>query len=134
VPIDALPRIETLPALLARRARHIVTENDRVLRARAALLAGDLDTLGRLFNASHASMRDDYEVSIDPVDRLVDAATALPNVFGARLTGGGFGGAVVIAAAAGYGREIASKAAAAYRHQTGRDGAILIPPVTLATI
>jgi galactokinase len=67
-------------------------------------------------------------VSIAPVDRLVEAATALPNVFGARLTGGRFGGAVVIAAAAGHGREIASQVETAYRRQTGRRGVVLVPP------
>jgi galactokinase len=128
IPTEALPRVEALPPLLARRARHIVTENDRVLRARAALLTADLDTLGRLFNASHASLRDDYEVTIEPVDRLVDAATALPHVFGARMTGGGFGGAVVIAAAAGQGRDVAMQVERAYRVQTGRRCAILVPP------
>ncbi len=128
IPIDALPRVDALPPLLARRARHIVTENDRVLRARTALLSADLDTLGRLFNASHASMRDDYEVTIEPIDRLVEAATAVPHVFGARMTGGGFGGAVVIAAEAGHGREVAMQVERAYVVQTGRRGEILVPP------
>lgn len=128
VSLDDLARVEALPPVLARRARHIVSENDRVLRARDALVAGDLRRLGALFNASHASMRDDYEVSIAPVDRLVEAATALPSVFGARMTGGGFGGAVVIAAAAGHGREVASQVETAYRLQTGRRGAVLVPP------
>jgi len=128
IPMDALSRVDALPPLLARRARHIVTENDRVLRARTALLTADLDTLGRLFNASHASMRDDYEVTIEPVDRLVEAATAVPHVFGARMTGGGFGGAVVIAAEAGHGRDVAMQVERAYLVQTGRRGAILVPP------
>jgi galactokinase len=128
VPMDALPRVDALPPPLARRARHIVTENDRVLRARIALLTGDLDTLGRLFNASHASLRDDYEVSTRPVDRLVEAATALPHVFGARITGGGFGGAVVIAAEAGQGRDVAMQVQHAYLVQTGRRSEILVPP------
>ena len=128
IPMDALPRLEALPALLARRARHIVTENDRVLRARTALLTGDLDMLGHLFNASHASMRDDYEVTIEPIDRLVEAATALPHVFGARMTGGGFGGAVVIAAEAGYGRDVAVQVERAYLTQTGHRATTLVPP------
>jgi len=127
IAIDALPRLAALPPLLARRARHIVTENDRVVRARSALLAGDLATLGHLFNASHASMRDDYEVSVAAVDRLVELATSQRGVFGARLTGGGFGGAVVIAAAGGSASEVASKVQAAYSVVAGRRATILVP-------
>lgn len=127
IAIDALPRLAALPPLLARRARHIVTENDRVLRARSALLAGDLATLGDLFNASHASMRDDYEVSVAAVDRLVELATSQRSVFGARLTGGGFGGAVVIATAGGSAADVASEVRAAYAVEAGRQATILVP-------
>jgi galactokinase len=90
-----LPRIDALPEPLSRRARHVVTENARVLEAVAAMRAGDAERLGALFNASHASMRDDFAVSTPEVDRLVALATATPGIFGARLTGGGFGGAIV---------------------------------------
>jgi galactokinase len=130
IAIDALPRLAALPPLLARRARHIVTENDRVLRARSALFAGDLATLGHLFNASHASMRDDYEVSVAAVDRLVELATSQRSVFGARLTGGGFGGAVVIAAAGGSASDVASKVQAAYAVEAGCRATILVPAPT----
>jgi galactokinase len=104
-----------------------VTENDRVLRARSALWTGDLVTLGHLFNASHASMRDDYEVSVPAVDRLVELAESEPPVFGARMTGGGFGGAVVIAAAAGSGAAVASRVRSAYAAATGHHATILMP-------
>jgi galactokinase len=129
VSIDALPRINALPPLLARRARHVVTENQRVLEARAALLAGDLQRLGGLFTASHASMRDDYEVSVPAVDLLVGLAETHRDVFGARMTGGGFGGAVVIAAAAGAGRAIAIEVSQAYASQTTHAPDILLPLV-----
>jgi galactokinase len=125
---DALPQINQLPPLLARRARHIVTENARVLAAREALRAGDLPRLGELFNASHRSMRDDYEVSIPVIDQLVAIATAQRGVFGARLTGGGFGGAIVIAAAAADASRVARDTAAEYERQTGTAAVILIPP------
>lgn len=91
---EDLPRIEALPAPLNQRARHVVTENQRVLDGVAALHDGDFEAFGRLMTASHASQRDDYAVSVPAVDALVEAALALGAV-GARLTGGGFGGSVV---------------------------------------
>jgi galactokinase len=78
-----------------RRARHIVTENERVLEAADALAAGDLARCGALMNQSHVSMRDDYEISCEEVDILVDIAQKQPGVFGSRMTGGGFGGSTV---------------------------------------
>lgn len=123
-----LPRIGALPAPLDRRARHVVTENARVLAAVAALRAGDLPWLGALFAASHASQRDDYEVSVPEVDRLVTLAEREPAVYGARLTGGGFGGSIVLLARAGTGRAAAERIAAAYAAESGRAPA-LPPPV-----
>jgi galactokinase len=75
--------------------RHVVTEIDRTRRAAAALRAGDLPAFGRLMNESHASLRDDYRVSCDELDGVVEAARAQPGVLGARMTGGGFGGCAV---------------------------------------
>jgi galactokinase len=104
-------RIASLPAPLDRRVRHVVTENARVLRAVEALRERDALTLGSLFNASHVSMRDDFEVSVPEVDRIVEAAVALPNVLGARLTGGGFGGAVIALVEKGHARRVARELA-----------------------
>ena len=84
-----------LPDLLYRRARHVVTENERVQGAVAALARGDLEALGALLNASHESLRTDYEVSAPELDVLVEAARAVLGVCGARLTGAGFGGSVL---------------------------------------
>ena len=81
--------------LLRRRARHVVTENRRVLNTASALAAGDLDAAGAAMTASHASLRDDFEVSTATLDDLVVSLTATPGVYGARLTGAGFGGSVV---------------------------------------
>ncbi|MDZ4756117.1 MAG: galactokinase [Phycisphaerae bacterium] len=78
-----------------RRAMHVVTEIARTRDAAAALERGDTDTLGSLMHASHASMRDDFEISIDEIDTSVRAAEQVSGVFGARLTGGGFGGCAV---------------------------------------
>jgi len=86
---EARPRLDPL---VAARAEHIVHENQRVVAAVAALEAGDLPTLGRLFAESQASMRDLFAISSPELDALVEIATAVPGVIGARLTGAGFGG------------------------------------------
>ncbi len=78
-----------------RRCRHITTENERVLEAVAALRQGDLKAFGEFMDASHASMRDDYEISCPEIDRMVDIAQAQRGVYGSRMTGGGFGGCTV---------------------------------------
>ncbi|MEJ7618092.1 MAG: hypothetical protein WKF30_14280 [Pyrinomonadaceae bacterium] len=84
-----------LPEPVNRRCRHVVTENARTLSAAQALQAGDLTEMGRLMAASHQSLRDDYEVSSDELDILVDLAAPISGVRGARMTGGGFGGCTV---------------------------------------
>jgi galactokinase len=122
-----LPRIARLPEPLNRRTRHIVTENDRVLAAVATMRAGDLERLGRLFYQSHESMRDDYEVSVPEIDQLVDLARAEVDVFGARLTGGGFGGSVVMLARAGKGKEVANRIARKYAEHSGKTPRVLVP-------
>ena len=84
--------------VILRRARHVVSENERVRQACAALSANDLAHFGALMVESHVSLRDDYEVSTPEMDAAVEAALAIPGVYGARLTGGGFGGCIVILA------------------------------------
>ncbi|HVF32015.1 MAG TPA: hypothetical protein VM933_03160, partial [Acidimicrobiales bacterium] len=86
---------------LRRRARHVVTENARVRSFAESLAAGDLAAAGRLMVESHASLRDDFEVSTRVLDELVEHLVARPDVRGARLTGAGFGGCVVALAAPG---------------------------------
>ena len=89
---------DRLDGLLLKRARHVVTENERVLHAVAALRAGELATFGELMYASHDSLRDDYDVSCDELDCIVGAARTLgpsAGVLGARMTGGGFGGGAI---------------------------------------
>ena len=88
----ARPRLDPL---VAARAEHIVHENARVLDAVAAFEAGDLAQVGRLFYASHASMRDLFGISSPELDALVDIASRVPGVIGARLTGAGFGGCTI---------------------------------------
>jgi galactokinase len=83
-------------ALLRRRARHVVTECDRVRWCAAALGSGDLVDAGRLMSASHASLSEDFDSSTPAVDALVHHLQGLPGVYGARMTGAGFGGCVVV--------------------------------------
>ncbi|HEY2369683.1 MAG TPA: galactokinase [Polyangiaceae bacterium] len=107
----ALDKIERLPEPLHKRARHVVTENARVLAAASAMRANDPVALGGLFVESHVSMRDDFEVSVPAIDAIVERALREAAVYGARLTGGGFGGAVVVLARAGEARAAADRIA-----------------------
>jgi galactokinase len=84
-----------LPDVVAKRCRHVISENERVEHAVAALEAGDTARFGKLMNDSHQSLRDDFEVSCMPVDVLVDLTQKHPGVIGARMTGAGFGGCTV---------------------------------------
>ncbi|SHJ33762.1 galactokinase [Hespellia stercorisuis] len=81
--------------VVRKRARHAVCENQRTIQAAAALKAGNVNRFGELMNQSHLSLRDDYEVSCDEIDILVDLAWTVPGVIGSRITGGGFGGCTV---------------------------------------
>ena len=97
---DATPELldraaSRMDEVAARRARHVVDENARALAAERAFAVGDLAEIGRLFAASHASLRDLFEVSSAELDALVDIASQTPGVVGARLTGAGFGGSTV---------------------------------------
>ncbi|HEY8228310.1 MAG TPA: galactokinase [Pyrinomonadaceae bacterium] len=84
-----------LPDVIYRRCRHVVTENARVLEAGEALKRGDLRAFGKLMYESHRSLRDDYEVSCPELDVMVELASKIEGVYGARMTGGGFGGCTV---------------------------------------
>ena len=88
-------RAHALSAMVQRRAHHVISENDRTLAAADALRVRDLSSFGELMTASHASLRDDFEVSCPELDRLVEMALDVKGVHGARLTGAGFGGCVV---------------------------------------
>jgi galactokinase len=86
---------QSMPLVIARRARHVVTENARVLQFVAACREGAVERMGELFEASHRSLQHDYEVSCAELDFLVDSALGVEGVYGARMTGGGFGGCTV---------------------------------------
>jgi galactokinase len=116
--------LEKLPQPLRRRARHVLSENDRVLRA---VELTDVASFGELMNASHSSLRDDYEVSIRQLDRLVELLQDQSAVHGARLTGAGFGGACVALCVEGESRAIGERVLEEY-NTTAQQGRILVPP------
>ena len=122
--IASVAQLAMLPNVLLRRARHVVLENARVLQAVDCSTAA---AFGALMNASHASLRDDYDVSTAGLDTLVALLQAQPGVFGARLTGAGFGGACVALCATSALVDLSQAVLGAYR-QTGGAGRQLVPP------
>ena len=112
-----------------KRARHVATENIRVKEAVEALRTNNFVRLGQLFGESHASMRDDYQISVSQVDELVALCAMRPEVFGARLTGGGFGGSIVAIARKGCGLAMAREVVKLYGEKTGQTATILVPEV-----
>lgn len=107
-----------------RRARHAVSENARTIAAAECLRQGDLEQFGRLMNESHRSLRDDYEVSCDELDFLAAKAWEMPFVYGARMTGGGFGGCTVNLVKSGSEGEFTDRMKAAYKENFGRECAV----------
>ena len=102
-----------------KRCRHVIYENERVLRGVAALRAGDLDAFGWLMNESHSSLRNDYEVSCPELDIMVKAAWKVDGVYGSRMTGAGFGGCTVSLVAEEAIEDFQIQVAAAYEEATG---------------
>lgn len=92
---DFRKRGRELPPTVRRRAQHVITENERVLKSVEALRSGDVKLFGRLITESHKSLRDLYEVSCRELDALAEAAWRVPGVYGARMTGAGFGGCTI---------------------------------------
>jgi len=117
--VTDISTVETLPSPLKERARHVVSENSRVLVG----LEADAVIFGGLMNATHASLRDDYAVSHPLVDDLVGLLEAHPDVFGARITGAGFGGAVVALVREGTAAAVGAAVLAAY----GTLGRVVVP-------
>jgi galactokinase len=111
---------EALDPLIYRRCRHVVTENERVIAAASALEASDLTDFGRLMRESHRSLRDDYEVSCDELDLMVRLAESIEGVYGARMTGGGFGGCTVNLVHTDRVAQFRTQLAADYARATGR--------------
>ena len=107
--------------VIYRRARHVVTENARVLATKKALQGGDWKIVGHQMSLSHISMRDDYEVSCEEVDILVELAQKHEGVYGSRLTGGGFGGCTVTLVAKEHAHNLMEYLRKEYKAKTGKD-------------
>jgi galactokinase len=125
-PDDEARLFAALPPVVRRRCRHVVSENARVRDAVTALCAGDTARLRTLMAASHASLRDDYEVSCPELDLLVELALGLPACHGARLTGAGFGGSTVNLVELAAVDAFSASVAAGYRNRTGRRAEIYV--------
>jgi len=115
-----------LSEVIRKRSRHIVSENARVVAAAAALQCEDLETFGELMGESHRSLRDDYEVSCQELDLMVDIANQAEGVFGARMTGGGFGGCTINLVSAGGVDLFKQTVASVYAQATGREPEIYV--------
>lgn len=105
--------------IIYRRARHVISENNRVLLAVSALKRGDLPTLGQLMNDSHESLRHDYQVTGAELDTIVNAARKVKGVLGARMTGAGFGGCAIAIADKRYVEAVINKVGSAYQQEIG---------------
>ena len=108
-----------LSAIQRRRCKHVIAENARVLQAGYALDEGDLKAFGQLMYASHASLRDDYEVSCPELDLMVKLAEQFPGTYGSRMTGGGFGGCTVNLVEKGVSASFVTRISAAYQAKIG---------------
>lgn len=125
VPQEVLDaHIHELEPAVAKRANHVIHEVQRAFQAREALLAHDYAALGKSMTATHHSLRDQYECSSEELDVLVDAATSCDGVFGARLTGAGFGGCIVMLVAADATKEATAAVQSAFEKRYGK-----VPPV-----
>ena len=109
-----------------RRARHVISENRRVLQAVQALRAGNLEEFGDLLNQSHQSLRDDYEVSSPALDQIVACALQAPGCLGARMTGAGFGGCAVAVLQADAAGEFTTRVSQAYHEVSGLTASVYI--------
>lgn len=130
---DVAQAREAVDPVLHRRARHVVSENERTIHACDAMEAGDAEELGRQMNASHESLRWDYEVTYDPASSAHDALTmmveiarAIPGCYGSRMTGGGFGGSTINLVAASQVPRFCEQLLARYRQRSGCEGAVIV--------
>jgi galactokinase len=115
-----------LPDTIVRRCRHVITENSRVLQAASALQRKDLGTFGTLMRESHVSLREDFEVSCAELDLMVEVAGQAPGVYGARMTGGGFGGCTINLVRRDCVAEFKAHVDEGYRRSTGRVAEIYV--------
>jgi galactokinase len=119
-----------LPDVVWRRCRHVVGENARTTAAAAELAARHYDRVGKFMLESHASLRDDYEVSVEELDFLVEQSMKVPGVYGARMTGGGFGGCIVALVAPEAVEPLSRHLCSAYRPRYDKEPAIYVTTAT----
>ncbi|MFQ3567802.1 MAG: galactokinase [Aggregatilineales bacterium] len=117
---------DLLDPVIVRRARHVITENERTLAAAAALRVGDAAAFGRLMDESHISMRDDFEITNDALNAIVEIARRQPSCYGARMTGGGFGGCAVALVRADAAEAFGQATAVAYHEATGLEAMVYV--------
>ncbi|WP_375752991.1 galactokinase [Vibrio sp. HN007] len=120
-------KVNELDPVVAKRARHVITENDRTEEAAKALIAGDMKRMGELMAQSHASMRDDFEITVKEIDYLVDVVKeVVGDKGGVRMTGGGFGGCIVALVPPAYVDDIKATVEAKYEAKTGLKESIYV--------
>ena len=123
-------RAGELDATTRRRARHVISEDDRTLRAVEAMRRGDIAMLGKLMDESHTSLRDDYEVSSDALNVMVESAASHAACYGARMTGAGFGGCAVAIVRLDAADDFVKHTASAYQSRTGNTPAVYVCQAT----
>jgi len=126
VSVEEFEKGNGLSEVVMKRARHIITENARVLEAVNVMKAGNVKRLGELFNASHASLRDDFEVTNEALNQIVECAQEQPSCYGARMTGAGFGGCAVALVREENAQEFAKAVSAAYKQRSGLDASVYV--------
>jgi galactokinase len=109
-----------MPPIVRKRCRHVITEDERVIEAVRALEEQDVSLFGNLMGESHASQRDDFEVSCDELDLMVELAVRVEGVYGARMTGAGFGGCTINLVNSEAVEDFQAKVASGYERATGR--------------
>jgi len=119
-------KTEKLDEAVLKRARHIITENSRVLEAVQVMKTGNVKRLGELFNASHISLRDDFEVTNNALNTMVDCAREQESCYGARMTGAGFGGCAVALVEKGKAGEFANAVSKEYRQRSGLEASVYV--------
>jgi galactokinase len=126
VSVDEFERSSGLSEVVMKRARHIITENARVLEAVNVMKAGNVKRLGELFNASHDSLRDNFEVTNAALNQIVECAQEQSSCYGARMTGAGFGGCAVALVQEEKAKEFTNAVSAAYKQRSGLDASVYV--------